>query len=107
MCLCMNVRMYTCLCMNVCMYVYVFVYECVYVCVCVCMCVCLCMYVCVCVCRTVQPDLLVVSDGSSFRLTNMAVSSIQDIILRKNIVTKTCIVVVVVVFSRPNRLLNL
>ena len=34
----------------------------------------------VCVCRTVQPDLLVVSNGSSFRMTNMAVSSIQDII---------------------------
>ena len=83
-----------CLCMNVCMYVFVYV--------------CMCVYVCVCVCRTVQPDLLVVSDGSSFRLTNMAVSSIQDIIPWKNIVTNTCIVVVVVVvFFRPNRLLNL
>ena len=65
-----------------------------------------CICVCVCVCRTVQPDLLVVSDGSSFRLTNMAVSSIQDIIPWKNIVTNTCIVVVVV-FFRPNGLLNL
>ena len=76
---------------------------------CVCMCLCrnVYIYVCVCVCRTVQPDLLVVSDGSSFRLTNMAVSSIQDIIPWKNIVTNTCIVVVVVAFSRPNRLLNL
>ena len=57
-----------------------------------CMQVCVCM--CVCVCRTVQPDLLVVSDGSSLMLTNMAVSSIQDIIPWKNIVTNTCIVVV-------------
>ena len=52
---------------------------CVYVCVCKCVCMfCVCM--CVCMCRTVQPDLLVVSDGSSLRLTNMAVSSIKDII---------------------------
>ena len=52
------------------MYKYVCVYVCMYAFV----------YVCVCVCRTVQPDLLVVSDGSSLRLTNMAVSCIQDII---------------------------
>ena len=53
-------------------------------CVCHC-CVSLCEYICcivlyvtvnvmyVCVRWTVQPDLLVVSDGSSLRLTNMAV----------------------------------
>ena len=63
------------LCMNVCAYMQV----------CVCM--------CVCVCRTVQLDLLAVSDGSSLMLTNMAVSSIQDIIPWKKIVTNTCIVV--------------
>ena len=84
---------------------YVYVYVCMQVCVCVYVCVCNCVYVVfvdvqyVCVCRTVQPDLLVVSDGSSFRLTNMAVSSIQDIIPWKNIVTNTCIVVVVVVVA--------
>ena len=70
-----KVCMQVCVCMFcVCMYV-----LCVYVCVCKCVCMfCVCM--CVCMCRTVQQDLLVVSDGSSLRLTNMAVSSIQDII---------------------------
>ena len=68
------------MCMYVCACVYVCVCNCVYVCVFVCICVyaSVCMCVCVCVCRTVQPDLLVVSDGSSLMLTNMAVSSIQD-----------------------------
>ena len=72
----------------------------------VCMQVCVCMFcvcMCVCMCRTVQPDLLVVSDGSSLRLTNMAVSSIQDIIHWKNIVTNNTLLL----FFRPNRLLNL
>ena len=71
-CVCMFC-VYMCVCKCVCMF------FCVYVCVCKCVCMfCVCM--CVCMCRTVQPDLLVVSDGSSLRLTNMAVSSIQDII---------------------------
>ena len=90
--------MYVCMCVCKCVYLYD-----VFVCVCVCMFVCVyasvCMYVfvyvCVCVCRTVQPDLLVVSDGSSLRLTNMAVSCIQNIKFPgKNDVTNIGIVVV-------------
>ena len=86
------VYVYVCVCM--CMYEYTSVYMCVCKCVCVRVCMQLCVCMCVCVCRTVQPDLLVVSDGSSLMLTNMAVSSIQDIIpWKNNIVTNTCIVV--------------
>ena len=91
--------MQVCVCMCVCVCRTVqpdLLGVCMQVCVCMCVCVCMqvCVYICVCVCRTVQPDLLVVSDGSSLMLTNMAVSSIQDIIPWKNIVTNTCIVVV-------------